>query len=266
MCGQVGIIFGTKRRQQDEIDHLTSIFTDLLILSEKRGRHATGVATVNRFGRHSLYKQPVPAREFVRHSAYRKVLRGVNNRTTILMGHTRWQTHGDAGNNLNNHPIKTRYTIGTHNGTITNADYLFCRYGLAREAEVDSEVIFRIADSVLHQSRYDVPKLIERLSLCEGGMTAVMASKTDPETVVIIRGDKPLHLVYHEQHRAIIYTCDARHLARTRSVDRRWTALQLPDMRMLVLNVCGLTEQECQPLVFDARAGRSMMREEVGNQ
>ncbi len=209
MCGQVGIIFGTKRRQQEEIDHLTSIFTDLLVLSEKRGRHATGVATLNRFGRHSLHKQPVPAHEFVRHSAYRKVLRGVNNRTTILMGHTRWQTRGDAGNNLNNHPIKAKYTIGTHNGTITNADYLFWRYGLPREAEVDSEVIFRIADSVLHQSRYDIPKLIERLSLCQGEMSAVMASKTDPETIIIIKGDKPLEFRYHAQCRVLLYASES---------------------------------------------------------
>jgi len=208
MCGQVGIIFGTKRRQQEEIDHLTTIFTDLLVLSEKRGRHATGVATLNRFGRHSLYKHPVPAHEFVQHSAYRKVLCGVNNRTTILMGHTRWQTRGDASNNLNNHPIKTRYTIGTHNGTITNADYLFWRYGLPREAEVDSEVIFRIADSVLHQSRYDIPKLIERLSLCQGEMTTVMASKTDPETVVLIKGDKPLEFRHHPKYRVLLYASE----------------------------------------------------------
>lgn len=181
MCGQVGIIFGTKRRQQKEIDHFTSIFTDLLILSEKRGRHATGVVTLNRHSRHNLYKQAVSAHDFVGHSGYRKVLRGVDNRTTILMGHTRWQTRGDAGNNLNNHPIKTEYTIGTHNGTIINADYLFWRYGLPREAEVDSEVIFRIADSVLCQSTYDVPRLIERLSLCQGEMSAVMTSKTDPD-------------------------------------------------------------------------------------
>lgn len=266
MCGQVGIIFGTKRRQQEEIDHLISIFTDLLVLSEKRGRHATGVATLNRFGRHSLYKQPVPAHEFVRHGAYRKVLRGVNNRTTILMGHTRWQTRGDAGNNLNNHPIKTKYTIGTHNGTITNADYLFRRYGLPREAEVDSEVIFRIADTILHQSRYDVPKLIERLSLCQGEMSAVMASKTDPETVVIVKRSKPLQLVRHEQHRAIVYASDARHLQRIRSADRRWTVLRVLDMRVLVLNASDLAGQECKPLVFDARASELMTREEVGVQ
>lgn len=236
MCGQVGIIFGTKRRRQAEIDHLTSVFTDLLILSEKRGRHATGVATLNRFGRHSLYKQPVPAHEFVGHSAYRKVLRGVNNRTTILMGHTRWQTRGDASNNLNNHPIKTKYTIGTHNGTITNADYLFWRYSLPREAEVDSEVIFRIADSVLHQSRYDIPSLIERISLCQGEMSAVMVTKTDPETIVIIKGDKPLEFRYHPRHRAILYASESVFLNRSLTGDQGWERLAIGAMKMVAFH------------------------------
>ena len=253
MCGQVGIIFGTKRRQQGEIDHLTSIFTDLLVLSEKRGRHATGVATLNRSGRHNLYKQPVPAHEFVRHCAYRKVLRGVNNRTTILMGHTRWQTRGDATNNLNNHPIKTKYTIGTHNGTITNADYLFWRFGLPREAEVDSEVIFRIADSVLHESRYDIPRLIERLSLCQGEMSAVMASKTDPETVVVIKGDKPLELLYHPQYRTVLYASESAFLKTALAGNRGWCTLRVSPMSIAAFHCDELTAWKSTPCRFDVQ-------------
>lgn len=253
MCGQVGIIFGTKRRQQEEIDHLTSIFTDLLVLSEKRGRHATGVATLNRFGRHNLYKQPVPAHEFVRHCAYRKILRGVNNRITFLMGHTRWQTRGDASNNLNNHPIKTKYTIGTHNGTITNADYLFGHFGLPREAEVDSEVIFRIADSVLHQSRYDIPRLIERLSLCRGEMSVVMASKTDPETIVIIKGDKPLEFQYHPGYRSILYASESAFLKAALAGNTGWRTLRISPMSIATFHCEDLIAWEGAPCRFDVQ-------------
>lgn len=35
--------------------------------------------------------------------------------------------------------------IGAHNGTIYNADYLFRCFKLRRFAEVDSEILFRLA-------------------------------------------------------------------------------------------------------------------------
>ena len=44
MCGQAGIILGRKRRRAKERDHLAWLFTQLLLLNEPRGPHATGVA------------------------------------------------------------------------------------------------------------------------------------------------------------------------------------------------------------------------------
>ena len=62
------------------------------------------------------------------------------------MGYTRWRTRGNEFNNHNNHPIRAGIVLGTHNGTIFNADHLFRRLGLPRYAEVDNELIFRLVD------------------------------------------------------------------------------------------------------------------------
>ena len=86
------------------------------------------------------------AHELVYEKPFQELLGQVDNETTILMGHTRWRTRGNEFNNRNNHPIRAGIVIGTHNGTIYNADYLFRRLGLPRYAEVDSELIFRLAD------------------------------------------------------------------------------------------------------------------------
>ena len=96
-----------------------------------------------RTSRHHLRPQ---AQELVYEKQFRELLGQVDNETTILMGHTRWRTRGNEFNNRNNHPIRAGIVIGTHNGTIYNADYLFRRLGLPRYAEVDSELIFRLAD------------------------------------------------------------------------------------------------------------------------
>ena len=260
MCGQVGVIFGTKHRCQEEIEHLTDLFGHLLVVSQKRGRHATGVASLNRLGECDLYKQPVPAQKFVQDGRCRRVIQGVDNRTTILMGHTRWKTRGDARNNLNNHPIETEHTIGTHNGTITNADYLFWRYGLPREAEVDSEVIFRIADSVLHKNTYDLPAMIERLSFCRGEMSAVMASKTEPETIIIIKGDKPLEFRYHPGYMALLYASEHAFLDTVLAHETGWGRIAIDPMSVVTLHCGDLTTWNTDACRF-AVQGRTWLEE-----
>jgi hypothetical protein len=48
-----------------EIDALAETFTRLLLLSEHRGPHATGVAWVKRDGTMQVAKEPLPAHAFV---------------------------------------------------------------------------------------------------------------------------------------------------------------------------------------------------------
>ena len=145
MCGLAGVIFGNKRRRAEEREYLAWLFTRLLVLSEERGPHATGAAWLDTDGGHRLFKRPVTAERFVTDKAFAELLAGINNRATLLLGHTRWRTRGDERVNSNNHPIRAGEVIGTHNGTIYNADYLFRRWKMRRFAEVDSEILFRLA-------------------------------------------------------------------------------------------------------------------------
>lgn len=250
MCGQVGVIFGTKRRRQHEVDHLVEVFVKALVLSEKRGPHATGVAWVKRDGQHSVYKQPVLASMFLRDVVVHSVLSDVDTNTTILMGHTRWKTRGDQRNNANNHPIRAGNVIGTHNGHIANADYLFRRLGLPRSAEVDSEVIFRIADSTLEDGILQAVPLSRALSQCQGQMSAVMVSLLDPETTVIAKGDKPLEFRYHRRYRALIYASEAGFIDAAICGERGWVTTHIPPMSLLVFHNRFLMEYLELPLEF----------------
>jgi len=236
MCGQLGIIFGTKRRRQEDIDHLTDIFTDLLVVSEARGRHASGIAWLKTDGDGKVFKLPVPASTLVCDPEYKSVLSQVDNSTTVLMGHTRWKTIGDERNNANNHPQVSDLCLGTHNGTVTNADYLFCRLGLPRYAEVDSEVIFRIADRAVRDGRIDTSMLAKRLSLCRGQMSAVISTWHDPETVIFIKGDRPLEFRYHRRYKVLLYASEDRFLDAVLSTEDGWTEVAIPKMHLIVLS------------------------------
>ena len=106
MCGQVGIIFGRKRRRPDERDYLREVFIRMLLHSEERGPHASGLAWLKTDGSHRIFKRPMRAHELVYEKPFQELLGQVDNETTILMGHTRWRTRGNEFNNRNNHPIR----------------------------------------------------------------------------------------------------------------------------------------------------------------
>lgn len=146
MCGLAGVILGTKRRRRTELAEIGERFTELLLQSERRGRHATGIALVDRDGGYHLLKRPVPAREFVELDVYREVLAELSNRTTCILGHTRWPTRGTPAEPLNHQPIRRGRTLGTHNGTILNSTLLAHAYGFRRLCQVDTEVLVRLAD------------------------------------------------------------------------------------------------------------------------
>lgn len=258
MCGQAGVVFGTKRRTQEEIDYLTWVYTRLLELSEERGPHATGIAWVNRGGEHRLFKRPVPAREFVRDKAFGEVLGDVDNDVTVLMGHTRFVTRGNAAINENNHPLRTGDCLVTHNGTILNADYLFHRFRFGRHAEVDSEIIGRIADACIVDGRVDVKALRDGLALCRGQMSAVVVAKTDPETAIVIKGNKPLELVYHPKLRAVFYASSAKHLQAALSDIKGCERVPIKPMTINMLRCSDLFGVEQLPFNFVAQQARAM--------
>lgn len=222
MCGQLGVIYGTQERQPEERSYLKWLFMYLLLLSERRGPYATGVAWLKDDGSHSIFKRPMRATKFIKEKELVEALSEVNDDTTWLAGHTRWPTRGDVNVLANAHPIRAGAVLGTHNGTVINADDLFERFDLRRFAEVDSEIIFRMADATLCDGCIDLTKLKKRLALCRGLISVVMASKLDPKKVVVIKGNKPLELRYHPEHRAIVYASDPMYLDVALARDTGW--------------------------------------------
>ena len=250
MCGQVGVIFGRKRRRAEEREHLARLFTRLLLLSEELGPHATGAAWLNRDGEYHLFKRPLTATQFINDKGFGELLAGIDNRTTVLLGHTRWRTRGDEQVNQNNHPIRAGKVIGTHNGTIYNADYLFRRYKLPRFAEVDSELLLRLADNAFRNGRLNMDRFKKRLRRCRGQITAVMACRTEPGTVFLLKGNKPLEAWWNKRMRAVLYASDPLYLDAVLTGDSDWREITVPPMTMMVFRHEDLFRFSVEPFTF----------------
>jgi len=200
MCGLAGIILGNKIRSEDDLEWIKESTTSLLIRSQARGPHATGIAVIRNDGSFQLLKRPIPAEEFVETEEYEDVMAELDDQVTILMGHTRFRTIGTELVSNNNHPIRAGKIIGTHNGTIYNAAYIADMYGLNRFADVDSEVLFRVANKFRNPIHFK-----SKLKSFRGQMTAVMVNLNSPEKIRIYKGNKPFAMKWFDELDSMIY-------------------------------------------------------------
>lgn len=181
MCG----IAGASISPNEKVD-TTRLANELLLGIEERGRHATGVAWVDKNDSLWIAKAAIPASEYVETS-------NVPRDAQSFIAHTRWATQGSINNNDNNHPIDVGGIVGIHNGCISNDDELFELIGSEKRiAEVDSEAIF----SMLLHSGLTAGESLEFLQ----GSAAVSWYETDDNSVINLArvSSSPIVIAYTE--------------------------------------------------------------------
>lgn len=259
MCGQCGIILGTAKRDSKELKYFCEVFERLLLLNQKRGHHATGIAAVDLNCGYQLLKRPMEAVSFTALAEYRDLMNSLKPNTTLLMGHTRFATVGDVEKVENAHPIRSGTCLGTVNGTIFNADELFKKFKLMRFAEVDSELIVRLACQCAPKGNIDINKLLGCIRHCRGQLTAVLTSYIVPEQVIILKGNRPLSLFYNPKLNAIIYSSETTHIMTALRGDKNWLKLNLAPMTCVVFNIDNLITPKAYPLKFIAQGRRKKL-------
>ncbi len=194
MCGIAAILLAPRERPAQMWAAIRESFTINLLCNEERGKAATGLALIQANGQIKVQKMALPASQFVRTPAYQELLAGLGPQTTLLLGHTRHPTKGDPANNGNNHPLQAGPVIGIHNGHIRNDDDLFAHYGYPRQAQVDSEVIFRLLEG-LPPPRQAGPYLAAahpQLKQLQGDFTFLACDRRTPEKLLVVRHGCPL--------------------------------------------------------------------------
>ncbi|MHB1000860.1 MAG: class II glutamine amidotransferase [Armatimonadota bacterium] len=265
MCGLTGVIASPVKRPEPEMDYIRDLFTRLLVNSEHRGLYATGTVSIQSDGSYTVIKEPAMASEFVESMEYGRLLEQVNTDTCILMGHTRYPTRGSHLDNRNNHPLvsgepvplisresvdvqsHSASIILTHNGHIANADLLFKSTGLRREAQVDSEILLRLAERNVCKSGIDIHSLIDDLSKIKGKLSAVIVSTNRPDQVLLVKGNMPLEVWYHRELRILAYASEPHILGRSVSAitTTGWERIELPPWTVVTVNVKSIPRMRC---------------------
>ena len=147
MCGIWGFI-----NQDENINEKMgiTIIKDLLLLSESRGKEATGMAVMSSDAV-NIIKRACPASEFIHSKDFAQFLEDYYKNSasgnTTAIGHSRLATNGKETDAHNNQPVHTDLITTVHNGIIVNDSDLWKKNPMIkREAQVDTEIFTKLCD------------------------------------------------------------------------------------------------------------------------
>jgi len=66
---------------------------------------------------------------------------------------------------------------------------------------VDSEILFRLAANATRDGRVDIERFKSQVRQCRGQIAAIIASRTDPGIVLVLKGNRPLELRWNRRIR-----------------------------------------------------------------
>lgn len=235
MCGQIGIIFGSKRRTRAEQEYLCNLFMQMLKKNESCGPHTSGVAILKTNSSHCIFKHSSQTLEPIYENSIQKILNQVDNKTTILMGHTYSPPQDDIEHKWKTLPYLAGIILGTHDGSFHNATHLFNHLGLPFNHDMETELIFRLADRFSPDGFIDQVGLKKALAICHCNMSAVLSSILDPGTITILKGNKPLYIRVHRKYKVMVYASEIKIIDLVMSRENGWYDLEVPPMTMLTI-------------------------------
>ena len=143
MCGIFGII------NRNDKYNSGKIFRSLCLLSESRGKEASGFAVL-RNREINVYKTPFPASDMVKGKIFRnEILSNEKSKGKLFaaIGHSRLVTNGYEQYYINNQPVVKNGYVVIHNGIIVNQSDLWRKYETEKKiSDLDSELIPTIID------------------------------------------------------------------------------------------------------------------------
>jgi len=209
MCGIVGALaIGKLPKEQEAIRQKVIRFltTELMILTEDRGKDATGAVLLFNNGKYYGLKRGDRSTKFLskfgvndeNYGSLLQLWKKTRSPVKAFVGHCRATTVGVTTNNMNNHPIKVGNIVGIHNGTLKNDDEIIKNLECGRDADVDSEAIFRLAAYYTNNGEEPftmeiIEEIVHRL---DGSFSVIMFNGDNPDQVPVFRDSRPMEFVF----------------------------------------------------------------------
>jgi hypothetical protein len=211
MCGVIAVLaygeFEDKKMEKVRQESMIFLASELLQLTQTRGKEATGIATLFANCDYMGLKMGISAQEFVARfggtekdfEGYLNIWRKKTSPAKIVVGHCRKPSTGAGSgtdDNTNNHPIKVGDIVGVHNGTLTNHENIFTNLKCSRDGKVDSEAIFRLLDHYTKGGTEPFTKegILETCKRLDGTYACLAFNGNNPYQMVAFRDGRPLEI------------------------------------------------------------------------
>ncbi len=204
MCGIWSFITKDEKLKSDDVK---GIVKELFILSESRGKEASGIASMN----HDvidILKAPIAGSELIREKAFEEYwIRNTNEvqKEYVLVGHSRLSTNGSEKRGDNNQPVFDKNIVTVHNGIIVNVEKLWQKYAddIEREHQVDTEIFVKLYERFLGEN-YSVNKALEKVYSEIQGMASTISILGTQNMVVAASNNGSLYYCISNNKKSIV--------------------------------------------------------------
>jgi len=191
MCGIFGVV-----QQNDFLDEkkLKKAVETLFILSESRGKEASGYAIINK-EQILVFKSPLPASNTIKSKEFTDIFKSFHSGNFCMIGHSRLVTNGYEHFNQNNQPFVKNDIVGIHNGIIVNIEDLWKKYSTEeRLTELDSEIIPTIIRTKLSSGEI-MSEALQILYSEIYGMTSIALLFADSKNLILATNNGSLYYI-----------------------------------------------------------------------
>lgn len=205
MCGIFGLIAG--KNAAITAEELNKGIEKLLLLSESRGKEASGICTITDTNIR-IHKRCVRAKELIRTGEYRKMMSGIDGETKrAVMGHARMVTNGSSHNSNNNQPVIRGDFVCIHNGIIVNDEAVWKDHPeMVRQDEVDTEVLLALLQKYVEKD--SVQEAFQKcLKELKGSMSIALIDKKS-DSLLLYTNVGSLYVVLSKTRDMILFASE----------------------------------------------------------
>lgn len=207
MCG----IFGATILPESSLkNQLKDILKNLFLLSESRGKEASGFA-VNTGKELRYLRSPFAASDLIKSNAFKNEINSLLAQDSLhytVIGHSRLVTNGYEQVNENNQPVLKNNLAVVHNGIIVNSEELWEKYADEQKlSDLDSELIPTLIHRFYSQDK-DLYKSLIKLYQEINGMTSIALLPLDLNNLILATNNGSLYFMASAKHDAFIFASE----------------------------------------------------------
>lgn len=210
MCGIFGFI--ARADSTFAADQFQPLLSALFLLSESRGKDASGVALMDSAAL-TVLKRADRARKVVHSTEYHTLLAEFSTTADRadargFMGHARMVTNGSETRSDNNQPVIKHEMLCLHNGIVVNDTALWSAFpALERIYEVDTEVILSLVRYFRDQGHSLPEAVAETFDQIQGANSIALAAN-DVRALVLATSNGSLYFARSASGRELVFASE----------------------------------------------------------